>query len=524
MPKKKERRLNMNAVRRLLKLRFHHNFSQRHVADLLGCSRKSVQRYEALVIQRGLTDFNLIDSLSDTELFNQLGLRSGLTLIPLRKGDQLPDWPKIKTELSKKHVTLSLLWSEYIDDNPRGYKYSQFCEHYTRWRKTLSLSMRQEHTAGEKTFVDYAGSTIPIVINPKTMETRDAQIFVGVLGASSYIYCEATWTQSSQDWLMSHRRMFEYFGGVTAVIVPDNLKSGVNKPCRYEALINRSYEECCNHYGTCVIPARVRKPKDKSKAELGVQVISCWIIAALRNKIFYSLEELNEEIRSLLTRINNRKMRHYNKSRKELFENIDKSALLALNPKPYIFSEWKSASVNIDYHVEFEGCFYSVPYQLIGKRVDVRATASTIEILHQCKRVASHQRANEGGRAVTLPEHRPEAHKASLEWTLEKVEGWASENGPDVVLFVKELLRFMIHPKKAYRSSEGLVRLAKKYGKDRLNRSCAKALSVNSISYHTVRNILRNNRDKFDDSKADNNKINEALNSHNNVRGSEYYH
>ena len=525
MPKKRERRLNMNALRRLLKLRFYHNLSQRHIADSLGCSRKSVQNYEALAIQNGLTDFKLIEDLSDVDLLSRLGLKSDLDSRPLRKTAQLPDWKEIRLELTKKHVTLALLWSEYIEDNPGGYKYSQFCEHYRRWKKKASLSMRQEHKAGEKIFVDYAGSTVPIVVNSKTMETRNAAIFVGVLGSSSYTYCEATWTQSLPDWLMSHRHMFEFFGGVTTIIIPDNLKSGVNKPCRYEALINRSYEELCNHYSTCVIPARVKKPKDKAKAEVGVQVISRWIIAALRNKTFYSLEELNEEIRFLIEKINNRPMKHYNRSRRELFEVIDKPALLPLNPTPYVFSEWKAVRVNIDYHVELDGCFYSVPHQLTGKKVDIRATASTVEILHQCKRIASHQRANKGGETTTLPEHRPEAHKAYLEWTPEKIECWANENGPEITLFIKRLLEVMPHPKQSHRSAEGLVRLVDKYGKERLNRACSMAISVNSISYRTVQNILRNNRDKLHNVKAKNtDKVNEALNSHDNVRGSEYYH
>jgi transposase len=385
--------------------------------------------------------------------------------------------------------------------------------------------MKQEHKAGEKVFIDYAGRTLEIV-NPETGEVRDAQVFVGVLGASNYTYVEATWSQSLSDWLMSHRRMFEFFDGVPQILVPDNLKSGVTKPNRYEATINRSYQDLSEHYGTCVIPARVRKPKDKAKAEGGVLLASRWIMAALRNKTFYSLEELNEAIAILLEKLNNKKMRYYKKSRKELFESIDKPALGQLRSTPYIFSEWKKAGINIDYHIEFDNHFYSTPYQLVKEQVDIRATSQTVEVFYKSKRVASHQRSYRKGNFTTNPSHRPKSHQAQAEWTPERIIGWAKQKGDNIALFVQHLITTKPHPEQGYRAALGIIRLADKYSNDRLNKACSNAIAIGSISYRTVNNMLKNNMDNLDQTKKlkANEKQQDFFTSNENVRGKNYYH
>ena len=382
--------------------------------------------------------------------------------------------------------------------------------------------MRQEHKAGEKAFVDYAGSTFPIIVNRKTMETREAQLFVGTMGSSSYTYCEVTCTQKLPDWLMSHRRMFEYFGGVPHILVPDNLKSGISKPCRYEATVNRSYEEMSRYYGTCVIPARRQSPKDKGKVEAGVLLTSRWVLAALRNETFYSLEEANEAIQLLLHKINNKPMRQLKKSRRELFETIDKPSLRPLPTTPYVFSEWKQARVNIDYHVAFDGSFYSVPHQLVQKQVEIRATDTVVEVFRLHERIASHRRSYRQGSFTTNFDHRPVSHQEHLKWTPERIVRWAAQKGPDVALFIQSLISSKAHPEQGYRAAVGVIRLADKYGQDRLSKACSKALSVGSPSYHTVKNMLQNKMENVEPLKRSE-KTNLTFISNRNVRGPDYY-
>jgi transposase len=516
-------RLAMNKIRKLLELRFKLELSQRQTAKALGCGRTSVQRYENLAIEASLTDFNLVSTLSEEELFLRLGLKCDV-LSPLRKEKQIPIWPDIYKEFSKKHVTLSLLWQEYKEDHPEGYQYSQFCEHFSRWREKLTVSMRQEHKAGEKAFIDYAGTTVDI-IDRKTGEVHASQIFVGVLGASSYTYVEATWSQSLPDWLMSHRRMFEFFDGVPSILVPDNLRSGITKPDRYEATVNKSYQDLSEYYGTCVIPARVRKPKDKAKAEAGVLLASRWILAVLRNKTFYSLDELNEDIAVLLEKLNNKKMRHFKKSRRELFEMIDKPALMPLRSSPYVFAEWKWATVSIDYHIEFDGHFYSAPYQLVKKEIQVRATSVTVEIFYKSNRVASHPRSYQKGGFKTEPSHRPPSHNAHLEWTPERIINWAKKKGSNTGIFIQKLIATKAHPEQGYRSALGVIRLSDKFGEARLDQACNNAIAIGSYSYRTVKNMLNNGMDKVAlPSKIKEEKQQDFFVSNENVRGKEYYH
>ena len=520
-------RLAVKTIKRLLELRFQAKLSQRQVGKALGCGRTTIQRYEKLAIENNLTDFSLIGSLSESELLQRLGLEDGFQFLsaPLRKKEMQPNWSEVYRELSKRHVTLALLWEEYKGENPEGYQYSQFCEHYRRWKNTLSVSLRQEHKAGEKLFVDYAGSSVGIV-NPATGEVREAQIFVGVLGASSYTYVEATWSQVLSDWLMSHRRCFEYFEGVPQIIVPDNLRSGVTKPDRYEARINRSYQDLAEHYGACVIPTRVRRPKDKAKVEAGVLLASRWILAALRNTTFYSLEELNEAIWELLEKLNNKKMRHFKRSRRELFESVDKPALGILRTEPYVFSEWKQARVNIDYHIVFDDHFYSVPHPLTGQEVQVRATSQTIEIFLKSDRVASHRRSHRKGGFTTDESHRPISHQEHLKWTPERIICWGKSKGENTGLFIRHLITTKAHPEQGYRSAQGIIRLADKYGSQRLNQACGNAIAIGSISYRTVKNMLKNGMDKVAPPSSKSRDLNQQdfFASNENIRGKEYYH
>lgn len=406
-----------------------------------------------------------------------------------------PDFAAIHTELQQhKHLTLQLVWEEYRAAHPDGYRYSRFCELYQRWRRKQEVVLRQEHRAGEKLFVDYAGQTIPVK-NPGTGEIREAQLFVAVLGASNYTYAEVTWTQGLGDWIGSHMRAFEFCGGVPEIVVPDNLKSGVTKTCRYEPGVNRTYEEMAQHYGVAVVPARPRKPRDKAKAEAGVLLVERWILAALRKRTFFSLGEVNASIAELLDRLNERSFRKREGSRKSLFEALDRPALKPLPAERYQCGEWKTVRVNVDYHVEFDRHWYSVPYQLTQQQVEIRATAATVEIFRKGTRVASHARSRAVHRHTTIHEHRPKAHQRHLEWTPSRIVEWCGKIGPATAQVVDRILTSNRHPEQGYRSCLGIIRLGEKYPQARVEAASRRALALNVCSYQSLKSILKNHLD-----------------------------
>ena len=406
-----------------------------------------------------------------------------------------PEFAAIHGELQKhKHLTLQLVWEEYQAANPGGYRYSRFCELYQSWRKKRDVVLRHEHRAGEKMFVDYAGDTIA-VRDPSAGEPREAQIFVAVLGASNYTFAEATWTQGLGDWIGSHVRAFEFIAGVPEIVVPDNLKSGVTKACRYEPGVNRAYEEMATHYGVAVIPARPRKPRDKAKVEAGVLVVERWILMALRKRSFFSLGEVNEAVAGLLTHLNERPFRKQEGSRRTLFETVDRPALRPLPAARYSYGEWKTARVNIDYHIEFDRHWYSVPYQLTQREVELRASASTVEVFHRGERVASHLRSFVARRFTTASEHRPKAHQRYLDWTPSRVIEWAGKIGPAATEVATRILASNHHPEQGFRSCLGLIRLTKDYTPERVEAASRRALTVNACTYQSVKSILKNNLD-----------------------------
>jgi transposase len=408
----------------------------------------------------------------------------------------VPQWNEIHRELRRKGVTLQLLWLEYKEAHPDGYQYSQFCERYARWSGKLDLVLRQEHKAGEKVFVDFAGQTVP-VIERSTGEVREAQIFVAVLGASNFTYAEATWTQELPEWTQAHVHMYEYFGGVPALTVPDNLKSGVRQACYYDPDINPTYHELATHYNTTVLPTRTARPRDKAKVEVGVQIVERWILARLRNHTFHGLEELNREIRRLLDWLNDRPFKKLNGSRRSLFESVDRPALRPLPSTRYEYARWKKARVNIDYHIEVLGHYYSVPYTLVREEVDVRITAHTVEILHGGRRVAAHLKTERRGAFTTAAEHRPRAHQRHLEWTPSRIVRWAEQTGPKTCALVQRILESRPHPEQGYRSCLGLLRLGRRYSAARLEAACDRALTVGAASYRSVHSILQNGLDRL---------------------------
>jgi len=379
--------------------------------------------------------------------------------------------------------------------------------------------MRQEHKAGEKLFVDFCGQTVA-VIDPETGESRWAEIFVAVLGASNYTYAEATWTQGLENWIGLHVRTFEYLGGVTSLVIPDNLKSGVSKPCRYEPDLNRTYQELAEHYGVAVIPARVRKPKDKAKVEVGVQVVERWILASLRHRQFFSLSELNEGIWELLERLNGRPFKKLPGTRQSQFEALDRPALKPLPRERFEYAEWQKERVGPDYHVEVAGHFYSVPYQLVGQELDVRVTAEGVECLHGGQRVACHVRSHDRGGSTTVREHMPRHHRHYAEWTPQRLVKWAQETGRSTSEVVETILTSRPHPHQGFHSCLGLHRLAKRYGPERLEAACRRALRIGGLSYKSIRSILERGLDRQEPPT-------EASEAppivHDNIRGAEYY-
>ena len=466
----------MRKIREVLRLAFGVGLALRKIECSMRISHATASSYVARARAADLS-WPLPESLDDTALERLLFPK------PAPSGDvrPLPDWAHIHKELRRKSVTKMLLWIEYKRANPDGYQFSRLYELYSEWAGKVDLVMRQDHRAGEKLFVDYAGQAVPIVDRRTGEILFEAQIFVAVMGASNYSYSEATRTQTLPDWIGAHVRAFTFFNGVTEIVVPDNLKSGITKPCRYEPDINPTYHAMAAHYGTVVIPARVRKPKDKAKAEAGVLLVERWILAALRNHTFWSLAELNEAIRGLLTRLNERRFQKLPGNRREMFETLDRPALLPLPTTPYTFEEWSYAHVGIDYHVQVDGHYYSVPYALVKKKVDIRMTATTVEVLFKHNRVASHVRSFLKGKHTTLPEHMPSSHRRYAEWTPERILRWAATVGPETAGHVAAIMEHRTHPEQGFRSALGIMRLAKEYDNDRLEAACTRVLSLTII-------------------------------------------
>jgi len=517
-------RLAMRNTYALLRLYFEGQ-TPRAIARSLGVGRTTVQDYLKRAAAAGVSSWEEIAALSEEELERRLGFsRAGNFgfAAPRRNDAVMPDWAAVHREQSRPSVTLALLWQEYRETHgAAAYGYTQFCEHYRRFAGKLGLVMRQAHKAGEKSFVDYSDGLM--LVEPVSGERRKTQLFVGALGASSYTFAEATLSQTLPEWLSSHVKMFEFFGGVTTVTVPDNLRSAVVGANLYEPTINKSYLELANHYGTVVIPARPRKPRDKAKAEAAVLVAQRWILARLRDRLFTSLAEMNAAIGECLDFLNNRKMRHLGKSRSELFLELDQPALKALPGMRYEFAEWKLVKANIDYHVSFDHHHYSVPYGLVHQELDVRATVLTVEIFQRGRRVASHRRSHARGKYTTLKEHMPASHRAHAEWSPSRMISWGTSIGVNTGVLVEEILKNRPHPEQGYRSALGVIRLERKYGKERVERAAGRALELKAHTYQFIAKLLQNGMDRAAAPGAVEAQESLPLGEEN-IRGSGYYH
>lgn len=515
-----KKRLSVRKTKEILRLKLTEGRTNREVAQSVGCSPSKVSNCLARFALSGLS-WPLPPEMDDERLEAKL-YYSG-PLFPAERRE-IPDWGYVHTELRRKGVTLYLLWEEYKQAHQEeGYQYSRYCDLYRRYSKTLDVTMRQSHKGGEKVFVDWSGDGINIVAR-ETGEVTEAPLFVGVLGASGYTFATARENRESRQWIRCHMEMYEYFGGVPAVTVPDNEKTGVTHPCLYEPDLNPTYAEFARHYDTAVLPTRPRKPRDKAKVENGVLNAQRWILAALRNHTFFSVDQANEAIDKKLESYNARKYQRLEVSRRELFETLDRPALRALPSRRYEYGEWSKPKVNIDYHVEVDKHFYSVPYPLVGERVEARRTATTVEIVSKGKRVASHRRSYVKGGATTLPEHMPERHRAHLQWTPSRIISWARKSGEHTARVAEHIMASRQHPEQGYRSCLGVMRLGKKYGDKRLEAASQRALVIGSPSYKTVKSILEKGLDKQPLPPVQTELKTATLPEHENIRGPEYYH
>jgi len=509
----------MRQVREILRLKFVAEMPTREIARRLGIAPSTVRLTLERFARCGL-DWPPPDDVTDDGLeallFRGSGSKQGY-----RSHDE-PDWAAVHREMKRsKHVTLMVLWEEYAAQHPNGYRYSRFCELFRAWEGKLAVTMRQTHIAGEKLFVDYAGDRVPVIIDRLTGEVREAQIFVAVLGASSFTYAQATWTQAVPDWIDAHVRTFAAIGGVPHLLVPDNTKAAVIRACYYDPQVNRTYAEMAAHYDTAILPARPRKPRDKAKVEACVLIVERWLLGRLRHRQFFGLAELNAAIGEMLTALNDhRTIRRLGVTRRQLMEEIDRPALKPLPVEPYVLAEWRLRRVGLDYHVDVEGHFYSVPHRFARQQVDARLTSRTVEIFLRGERIAVHPRNSGNGKHTTVAEHMPSSHRRFTDWTIERIRQESTAIGPAMAMLCEVILEHRPHPEQGFRACMGILRLVKTFGADRVEAAASRALDIGAKTYGSVKSILDNNLDRQAVApRADGKTV-----QHPNIRGARYYH
>ncbi|MDE3075218.1 MAG: IS21 family transposase [Chloroflexota bacterium] len=509
----------MRKARELLRLCLDKGHSGRQAAKSAGISASTASVYLRRAREAQL-DWATVAAMDDAAL--ERALAGEAPAAPAKPARVLPDVAQIKRELAKPDMTVALLWDEYRKDHPDGYQYSFFCELVRRELGKLDPVLRREHQAGKEMFTDWAGRTVPIIDADTGEVMLRAPIFVAVLGASSYTFFEAMASQQLPNWIRAHVHAYEFFQGVADLTIPDNTKTGVQQANFYEPEIHPLYLDMAVHYGTAILPTRVRRPRDKALAEIGVQVVQRWVLARLRHRTFFRLEELNRELAPMREWLNDRPFRHIAGSRRLLYEQIDRPALKPLPAERYQWVDWLTAKVGPDYHIQLQ-CdqrYYSVPFRLIGERVEVRLSPTCVEVLHRGQRVASHARLYAGPRFVTVAEHMPSAHRRYAEWTPERLRCWAAELGPATADLVAGMLERRPHPEQGFRAGMGLIRLAKTYTPERVEAACRRALELGAYSYRSVRSMLQNGLDRAPTARA----LPLAPGApHENVRGAAYY-
>jgi transposase len=505
----------MRQIRQALRLHFEAGLSHSQTGRALGIPKATVGKFARLARAAGV-DWAIAQTLSDA----QLEARLYRPAVPRAARHLEPDYAHIHQELKRPGVTLQLLWEEYAQANELAYKYTSFCIKYREWAEGLKRSMRQTHVGGDKLFADYAGQTVPIV-DAATGEIRAAQIFVATLGASNYTYACATATQTAADWVGSLIGALEFIGGVTRLIVPDQPRALIAQPDRYEPGLGRLVAEFCDHYSVAVLPARPAHPRDKPKVECAVLVVERWVLARLRNRRFFSLAELNTTIRELLTDLNVRAFKKLPGCRREAFERLDQPALRPLPPTRMAIVRFKGVRASIDYHVELDGHYYSVPHRLVRTQLELRISSTTVEAFAGQQRVAVHAYSAIRGAFTTNPEHMPASHRAHREWTPAKLIAWGERIGAACAAVVRWQMEHRPHPEQGYRACLGLQRLARSYGAERLEAACARALSIRSPTYRSIDAILKSGMDR---QPLRPEPAQGSLPLHENVRGADYYH
>jgi transposase len=512
-------RVAMRRVREIVQLRYLVGVTVRELSRQTGIPESTVRavikRFRASGLSWPLPE-GLNDAQLEAALYTSGGTRRG------QRSRAEPDWTAIHREIKRKHVTLSILWDEYIAENPSGYRYSRFCELYRSFVDRLPVTMRQTHAAGEKLFVDFAGDGVPVIVDRLTGETRSAQIFVAVMGASNFTYAEAVWTQALPDFIGCHVSAFQAMGGVPHLIVPDNTKTAIIKSCLYDPQVNRSYADMAAHYETAILPARPRRPRDKAKVEQAVLVVERWLLGRLRNRTFYSLSDVNAALGAFMQTLNEeRPVRRLGKTRRQLLEEIDRPALKPLPAEPYVFAQWYLRRVGIDYHIEVQDHYYSVPFRFARAEVEVRLTARTVEIFLKGERIAAHQRMSGNHKHTTVPEHMPSRHRRYAGWTLENIRAEAAKIGPATAALCEAIIKHRSHPEQGFRSCLGVIRLVNSHGTERLETATARALDIGAYTYGSVKSILDNHLDRHAPRKSE---PQTAPVLHANIRGPGYYH
>jgi transposase len=506
----------MRKLKEVIRLRLQCGKSGRAIARACGVSPSTISAYLGRIAMAKLT-WPLPTELDDEVALERLLFPDEGKPVPDRPS---PDWIYVHRELQMRHVTKNLLWQEYKEVQPEGLQFSQFCARYLAWARPLQATMRQAHRVGEKAFIDFSGSGLDVV-HPLTGDRQKAVLFLAVLGASNLTYAEPVLHQDLPTWVGCHVRAFDYFGGTTEIWVPDNPRVGVTKADKYDPLLNRTYEDLAAHYGSAVIPARPYKPRDKAKVETAVLIASRWILAVLRHRIFYSLAEMRTAVAELVEKLNHRKMRRLKKSRRELFEEIERTALKPLPVRPYEYAEWAQPRADLSYHVEHDAHFYSVHFGLIGVQFDLRATETTVEILHRGQRIESYQRSYLKGKYTTRKEHMPRAHLDHVEWTPERLIDWGRKTGPSTAALLEAIMASKAHPQQGFKSCLGILRKTKDFPAERIERAAARALHFRSLNSGSVASILKNN---LDQSPLPGEEPQQALPLHGNIRGGDYYH
>lgn len=511
-------RVSMRRVREILRYRFEQGLGHKAISVRVGAAPSTVRETLRRAAAAGLTwplGEDLGDAALEAALYHPAGTKTGHRRSPE------PDWAVVHREMKRKHVTLQIIWDEYIALHRDGYRYSRFCDLYRSWAAKLPVTMRQSHAAGDKLFVDYAGDKVAVLVDRLTGQLRDAHIFVAVLGASSLAYAEASWSETLPDWIAAHVRAVEAFGGAPALFVPDNAKVAVIRSCLYDPQVNRSYAGMAAHYDSAVLPTRPRRPRDKAKVEACVLIVERWLLGRLRHRIFHSLGELNAAIAEMLVDLNDhRVLRRVGQTRRQLFEALDRPALRPLPVEPYVFAEWRLRRAGLDYHVEIERHYYSVPYRFAREQVEARITARTIELFHKGERIAAHLRGSGNGRHTTITEHMPSSHRRFADWTIERIARDAAAIGACTALLCEKILTDRPHPEQGFRACLGIVRLVRGFGRERVEAACSRALDIGARTYGSVRSILDNGLDQTHAAAA----APDQPIAHPNIRGSRYYH